>query len=189
MNVLSTKFDKVKLIEPIVHGDHRGFFMESYNKKIFAQANIDVEFVQDNHSLSVEAGVIRGLHFQTNPYAQAKLVRVISGEILDVVVDLRQGSPTFGQWESYVLSAQNKKQLFVPAGFAHGFCTLVANTEIQYKVDQYYAPEYDSGIAWNDPQLAINWPTHKPILSDKDRKLPFMKDSNFNFIYEGVDLR
>lgn len=137
MKVLTTKLPGIKLIEPTVHGDNRGFFMESYNQATFAKHGIHTVFVQDNHSLSVEVGVLRGLHYQLNPAAQTKLVRVISGEMIDVVVDIRRGSPTFGQWESFVLSAANKHQLLVPQGFAHGFCTLVPNTEVQYKVDQY----------------------------------------------------
>jgi len=182
MNVIETKFDSVKLIEPVVHGDHRGFFMESYNEQTAAANGIPYRFVQDNHSLSVEAGVLRGLHYQLEPAAQTKLIRVISGEIFDVVVDIRRGSPTFGQWEGFILSAANKRQLLVPAGFAHGFCTLVPNCEVQYKVDAYYSPDHDRGIAWNDPALAIDWPTASPILSEKDSNHPVLAEADINFV-------
>lgn len=185
MNVIDTKLPDVKLIEPKVHGDHRGFFMESYNEQVAIANGITERFIQDNHSLSAEAGVLRGLHYQLNPKAQSKLIRVIAGEIYDVVVDIRVGSPTYGQWEGFILSAENKRQLFVPKGFAHGFCTLVANTEVQYKVDEYYSPENDRGIAWNDPELAINWPTSSPILSEKDTKHPNLSQADANFVYEG----
>ncbi|MCR8659826.1 dTDP-4-dehydrorhamnose 3,5-epimerase [Paenibacillus endoradicis] len=185
MKVLTTKLPGIKIIEPVVHGDNRGFFMENYNQETFNKCGINTIFVQDNHSLSAEVGILRGLHYQLNPAAQTKLVRVISGEIIDVVVDIRRNSPTFGQWESFVLSAVNKRQLLVPQGFAHGFCTQVANTEVQYKVDNYYSPEHDRGIAWNDPALAIDWPTLTPILSDKDVKHPLLAEADLNFEYEG----
>ena len=185
MKVIESKLPGIKLIEPTVHGDHRGFFMESYNQSTFNKNGIHTVFVQDNHSLSAEAGVLRGLHYQLNPAAQTKLVRVISGEIIDVVVDIRRNSPTFGQWEGFILSAANKRQLLVPQGFAHGFCTLVPNTEVQYKVDQYYSPEHDRGIAWDDPALAIDWPTSTPILSGKDGKHPRLAEAEINFEYEG----
>lgn len=178
MNIIPTKLEEVKIIEPAVFGDNRGFFMESYNEKRFKENGIDVLFVQDNHSLSAEPGVLRGLHYQLNPKAQTKLVRVISGAILDIVVDIRKNSPTFGQWVGVVLSAANKRQLLVPKGFAHGFCTLVPNTEVLYKVDEFYSPEYDRGIAWNDPSLAIEWPTRNPILSEKDKKHPLLKEAD-----------
>lgn len=178
MNIIPTKLEEVKIIEPAVFGDNRGFFMESYNEKRFKENGIDVLFVQDNHSLSAEPGVLRGLHYQLNPKAQTKLVRVISGAILDIVVDIRKNSPTFGQWVGVVLSAANKRQLLVPKGFAHGFCTLVPNTEVLYKVDEFYSPEYDRGIAWNDPSLAIEWPTGNPILSEKDKNHPLLKEAD-----------
>lgn len=181
MDVKETKLIGVYLIEPAVFGDNRGFFMESYNAEKFNSAGLNFNFVQDNHSLSVETGVIRGLHYQLNPKAQTKLVRVVAGAIYDVVVDIRKSSPTFGQWQGVILSAENKRQLLVPKGFAHGFCTLVPNTEVLYKVDEFYSPEHDRGILWNDPALAIDWPTSKPILSDKDRKHPLLKDAEINF--------
>lgn len=183
MHVIESKLKGAKLIEPKLFGDHRGFFMESYNKKQFEDQGIDYEFVQDNHSLSVPAGTLRGLHFQLEPKAQTKLVRVTSGAIYDVIVDIRKGSPTFGQWEGYILTTANKRQLLVPKGFAHGFCTLVENTEVLYKVDEYYAAEQDAGILWNDPDLGIDWPVQDPILSDKDSKHPRLKEANLNFKY------
>jgi dTDP-4-dehydrorhamnose 3,5-epimerase len=176
MQIIQTKIPDVLLIETEVFGDHRGFFTESYNSQKFCQHGIEVTFIQDNHSLSVEAGVIRGLHYQLNPKAQTKLVRVAAGAIYDVVVDIRKSSPTFGQWEGFILSSSNKRQLLVPKGFAHGFCTLVPNTEVLYKVDEYYSPAHDRGILWNDTSLNIDWPTLKPILSDKDQKHPLLID-------------
>jgi dTDP-4-dehydrorhamnose 3,5-epimerase len=183
MQVIESKLKGAKLIEPKVFGDHRGFFMESYSKKQYEDLGIDYEFVQDNHSLSVPAGTLRGLHFQLEPKAQTKLVRVTSGAIYDVIVDIRKGSPTFGQWEGYIITAANKRQLLVPKGFAHGFCTLVENTEVLYKVDEYYEPEQDGGILWNDPDLGIDWSVQSPILSDKDAKHPRLKEANLNFEY------
>lgn len=185
MKVISTKLQGVQLIESTVFGDHRGFFMESYNKQVFNEHGIDCEFIQDNHSLSAEAGVLRGLHYQLSPKAQSKLVRVAVGAIYDVVVDIRNGSPTFGQWEGFILSASNKRQLFVPQGFAHGFCTLVPQTEVLYKVDEFYSPEHDRGISWNDPALNIQWPLMSPILSDKDTQHPVLANAEINFVYRG----
>ena len=184
VKITETSLPGVLLIEPKVFGDHRGFFMESYNKKLFAEYGLDFDFIQDNHSLSQQAGTIRGLHYQLNPKAQTKLVRVTRGAIYDVVVDIRKGSPTFGKWQGFILSADNKRQLLVPKGFAHGFCTLVENTEVQYKVDEYYSPEHDRGILWNDPVLGIDWPTTNPILSDKDTKHPLLADAEINFEWE-----
>ena len=181
MQVISTKLEGLYIVEPAVHGDNRGFFMESYNSKKFAELGIDFLFIQDNHSLSVEAGVLRGLHYQLNPKAQTKLVRVISGAIYDVAVDIRKSSPTFGQWVGVILSEVNKRQLLIPQGFAHGFCTIVPNTQVVYKVDEYYSPEHDRGILWNDPALGIDWPTSLPILSDKDQKHPLLKDAEINY--------
>lgn len=169
------------LIEPKVHGDHRGFFMESYNEEMFKKMGIHQNFVQDNHSLSAEPGVLRGLHYQLDPKAQTKLVRVISGAIYDVIVDIRKSSPTFGQWIGVILSADNKRQLLVPRGFAHGFCTLVPQTQVIYKVDEYYSPENDRGILWNDPALNIDWPIRNPVLSDKDKKHPVLADAELDF--------
>jgi dTDP-4-dehydrorhamnose 3,5-epimerase len=185
MNVIHTRLSGVMLIEPNIIRDKRGFFIESYSEKKAFENGIRCTFIQDNHSCSHEAGVLRGLHYQLNPYAQNKLIRVTSGAIYDVAVDIRRNSPTFGQWQGCILSSSNHRQLLIPAGFAHGFCTLVPNTEVQYKVDAVYAPEYERGIAWNDPGLDINWPVTHPILSDKDGKHPNMADAELNYIFEG----
>lgn len=185
MKIIDSKLPGVKLLEPAVFGDHRGFFMESYNEEVAHVNGIPHTFIQDNHSLSVETGVLRGMHYQLSPKAQTKLVRVTAGAIYDVVIDIRRGSPTFGQWQGFILSAANKRQLLVPQGFAHGFCTLIPNCEVQYKVDALYSPAHDRGIAWNDPSLAIDWPTSSPILSDKDSKHPMLADAEINFVYEG----
>lgn len=169
------------LLEPKVFGDSRGFFMESYNKSVMQELDIHIDFIQDNQSLSKEAGVLRGLHYQLNPKSQSKLVRVLSGAIYDVVVDIRKNSPTFGQWEGFILSEDNKRQLLVPKGFAHGFCTLVPDTQVFYKVDEYYSPKHDRGIAWDDPALNIPWPTANPILSEKDKSHPVLSQAEMNF--------
>lgn len=169
------------LIQPIVFDDHRGFFLEAYNFERFQNVGVNNTFIQDNHSFSAEAGVIRGLHYQLNPGAQTKLVRVIAGAIYDVVVDIRKQSPTFGQWEGFMLSSENKYQLLVPTGFAHGFCTLTPNTEVLYKVDNYYSPAEERGIIWSDPALGIEWPIDCPILSEKDRNYPLLENAETNF--------
>lgn len=181
---IPSKIMDVCLVEPVVHGDHRGFFMESYNDQLMKQHGLNHHFIQDNQSLSAEPGVLRGLHYQLNPKAQTKLIRVIAGAIYDVIVDIRQGSPTFGQWEGFILSEHNHRQLLVPKGFAHGFCTLVPNTQVLYKVDEYYSPENDRGILWSDPALGIDWPTSNPVLSDKDQSHPLLKDAEINFNFE-----
>ena len=159
-------------------GDHRGFFLETYSAPDFAALGIGDVFVQDNHSLSAAVGTVRGMHFQVPPRAQAKLVRVLRGAILDIVVDIRRASPTFGQHVAVELSAENALQLYVPVGFAHGFCTLQPDTEVAYKVTAFYAPESDRGIAWDDPDLALPWPFDpaKVQLSDKDRRAPRLRD-------------
>jgi len=178
MNVINTRFDDVKILEPVVFQDERGYFMESYNKDLLKSLGLgNDEFLQDNQSFSVNAGVLRGLHYQLHPKAQAKLIRVISGAIYDVIVDIRKGSPSFGHWQGFILSDSNKRQLYIPKGFAHGFCTIVPNTIVNYKVDEYYSPKHDRGIAWNDPDLSIHWPTSSPILSEKDQKHPYLKDA------------
>lgn len=184
MNIIKTKFEDAVLIEPKVFGDHRGFFTESYNKEMFKQNGIDIEFIQDNHSLSQQAGTLRGMHYQLNDKAQTKLVRVTRGAIYDVIVDIRKGSRTYGEWQGFILSADNKRQLLVPKGFAHGFCTIVENTEVQYKVDELYSPEHDRGIAWNDSALNIDWPFNNPVLSDKDTKHPTLAEADNNFTWE-----
>jgi len=184
MKVMETSLEGVLIIEPVSHEDQRGFFLESYHKDRFREIGIDCEFVQDNHSFSREAGVLRGLHYQLNPMAQSKLVKVFTGAIYDVVVDIRKGSPTFGRWIHVILSEDNRRQLFVPKGFAHGFCTLVPNTHVLYKVDAGYSREHERGIAWNDPYLNIPWPTPQPILSDKDRHHPDFRNAEMNFSLE-----
>jgi dTDP-4-dehydrorhamnose 3,5-epimerase len=172
MDIQSLAIPEVKLIAPKIFRDERGFLSETYNARSFKAAGIDAGFVQDNHSLSRSKGVVRGLHFQAPPHAQGKLVRVTRGAIFDVAVDIRHGSPTFGRHVSAVLSADNWAQLWIPVGFAHGFCTLEPDTEVLYKVTDYYAPECDRGIEWNDPALGIAWPIAPAdaILSPKDAK-------------------
>jgi dTDP-4-dehydrorhamnose 3,5-epimerase len=184
MKVTSSKLQGAVLLEQVVHGDHRGFFMESYNDQLMKQHGLNYHFIQDNQSLSALPGVLRGLHYQLNPKAQTKLIRVISGAIYDVILDIRQGSPTFGKWESFILSEHNHRQLLVPKGFAHGFCTLVPNTQVLYKVDEHYSPENDRGILWSDPALGIDWPTSNPTLSDKDQRHPLLQDAEINFNLE-----
>lgn len=157
-------------------GDARGYFMETYSRRAFAAYGLQTDWVQENESLSEKKQTIRGLHFQLPPFAQAKLVRAVQGAILDVFVDLRKDSETYGQWDSIELSAENCKAVYVPRGFAHGFCTLVENTIIQYKVDNPYSPEHDSGIRWNDPDIGIDWKTANPVLSAKDEKSQFFRD-------------
>lgn len=177
MDFITTEIEGLIKIQPTVYGDHRGFFLESYHADKFKTAGIKVVFMQDNHSFSKETGVLRGLHFQRPPFAQSKLLRVTAGKIFDVAVDLRNGSPTFGHWCGFELSADNFTMLYIPSGFAHGFCTLEPDTHVHYKVDTPYSPEHDSGIIWNDPDIAVSWPAKDPILSDKDILLPHLKDN------------
>ncbi|MFC5649856.1 dTDP-4-dehydrorhamnose 3,5-epimerase [Paenibacillus solisilvae] len=165
------------IIETDVFGDNRGFFTESYNKKKFHEARITHEFIQDNQSYSAEAGTVRGLHYQLDPMAQTKLVRAVSGAIYDVVVDIRKGSSTYGQWIGVIISESNKRQILVPQGFAHGFCTITPHTQVLYKVDQIYSKEHDRGILWSDPLLGIDWPTTNVILSEKDKIHPCLQDA------------
>jgi dTDP-4-dehydrorhamnose 3,5-epimerase len=176
-----------RVLAPVRHGDRRGFFSETWNRATFAAAGIFCDFVQDNHSLSRATGTVRGLHFQTPPFAQAKLVRVIRGAILDVAVDIRVGSPTFARHVAVELSAANWHQLFVPEGFAHGFCTLEPDTEVLYKVSAPYAPDHDRGLRWNDPALAIAWPVSQAaaVVSDKDRAQPLLADLGPVFAWTG----
>lgn len=183
MVISGTKLKEVLIIEPKVYGDNRGWFTESWSKYEFEKKGLVLDFVQDNHSFSEKAGTLRGLHFQIEPKAQTKLVRCTRGAILDVAVDVRKGSPTYGQWVSVELSEENKKQLLIPRGFAHGFVTLSDNTEVQYKADEYYSPEHDAGFAWNDPFVSVDWKTFNPILSDKDKTAPLLKDCRANFYY------
>lgn len=187
---VETGIKDLVVIEPTFFGDHRGFFMETYNKKDFEKIGLSMEFVQDNHSKS-KKGVFRGLHFQTQK-SQGKLVKVVVGSVLDVAVDLRRDSETFGKWHVVKLSAENKKMFYVPEGFAHGFITLEDDTEFQYKCTNYYAPEYDSGIIWNDPTLNVDWQLEKfglskdtLLLSEKDKKLQTFDE----FVKSGVEIK
>jgi dTDP-4-dehydrorhamnose 3,5-epimerase len=174
--LIKTTLKDAYILKPLVFKDERGFFLESYTKKDFEEQGISADFVQDNHSMSVEKGVLRGLHFQGPPFTQAKLVRVTRGRVYDVIVDLRRDSKTFQKWEGFELSAEKFQMLFVSKGFAHGFITLEDNTEFQYKCDEYYNKESEGGIIWNDPDLNIDWHFENPILSDKDKLLPLLKD-------------
>lgn len=185
MNVIKTDIEGVVILEPRVFNDSRGYFFESYNKKTFDSEVCPVEFVQDNESCS-SRGVMRGLHFQRPPYAQAKLVRCVRGAVLDVAVDIRKGSPTFGKYVSCLLTEENHRQFFIPRGFAHGFAVISDTAVFQYKCDNYYAPEADGGISILDPSLGIDWgfPFEEAILSDKDRKHPLLKDFDSPFIFD-----
>lgn len=173
-----TDIPGVRIVTPRKHGDQRGFFSEVYKQSEWRQAGMDYTFVQDNHSFSAPVGTLRGLHFQTPPFAQDKLVRVLRGRILDVVVDIRRSSPTFGRHVAVDLSAENWRQLFVPAGFAHGFITLEPDTEVFYKVTAHYSPDHDRGLAFDDPALGINWPIPPggPLLSEKDKHWPRLSE-------------
>lgn len=181
MDIIKTKIDGVYVLIPRVFGDYRGFFMESWSKKTMDEAGLFYDFVQDNHSLSTVKGTLRGIHFQKGDKSQAKLVRVVTGAVLDVAVDLRHDSPTYKQWVGVELSAENKKQLLIPRGLGHGFVTLTDHVEFLYKADNYYAPEADGGIRWNDPDIGVEWGFTDPILSEKDKKNPFLKDAGILF--------
>ncbi|MPT41309.1 MAG: dTDP-4-dehydrorhamnose 3,5-epimerase [Achromobacter sp.] len=176
----------VVLVQPVRHGDARGYFCETYKKPQFDAFGLDITFVQDNESLSREVGVVRGLHFQTPPMAQAKLVRAVRGAIFDVAVDIRKGSPSYGRWVAATLTATKGEQLLVPHGFAHGFCTLEPDTIVAYKVDAPYSPPHDAGIRWDDPDLGIDWPlaAGAAILSGKDRAAPLLRDYASPFTFE-----
>lgn len=182
MKFIKTEIKDLIVIEPNIFGDHRGWFSESYNTEVFKQNGIDIVFIQDNHSFSVQKGVLRGLHFQNNPKAQTKLVRCTKGRIWDVAVDLRKNSPTYLKWYGIELTADNHKMLLVPKGFAHGFVTLEDNTEVQYKVDNLYDKLLDRSIKFDDPIIDIKWPVEEFILSEKDKLAPLLKDSDVNFI-------
>lgn len=181
----------VSLIETKRFVDARGWFSEVYNERTMSSLGVDEQFVQDNHSLSIAAGTLRGLHFQTPPYAQAKLVRCTRGAVFDVAVDIRRGSPTFGRWIGYELSAENGFQLYIPAGYAHGFITLEPMTEVVYKVSAVYDPKSDKGIRWNDPNIAIDWPFPngaEPTLSEKDACQQLLSEFDSPFTYDGTPL-
>jgi dTDP-4-dehydrorhamnose 3,5-epimerase len=175
-----TDISGVIVIDPPVFPDDRGFFMESYKRSEFAAGGINETFVQCNQSKSAR-GILRGLHYQKNPKAQAKLVRALSGEIYDVAVDLRKGSSTYGKWTTVILSAENKKMLFVPVGFAHGFCVTSGDAEMLYMTTEEYAPDLEAGVLWDDPDLAIEWPVANPVLSARDRAWPRLRDADNTF--------
>ncbi len=179
MKIIKTELKDAYIIEPQVFGDDRGWFMETYSK--IKLPEIDVEFIQDNHSYSATKGVLRGLHCQLEPYAQSKLVRCTKGEIYDVIVDMREDSPTFKQYIKVLLTAENKKQLFVPRGFLHGFVTITDDVEVQYKVDSYYNKDCDRSVRYNDPEFSIDWGIENPTLSQKDLSAPYLKDSDVKF--------
>lgn len=187
MKVTKTEIPGVLIIEPDCYGDHRGWFMETYSEPKFREIGITNHFVQDNHSMSVSKGTLRGIHYQNNPMAQAKLVRCTKGAVVDVAVDLRKGSPTYLKWVQVELSADNKKQVYVPRGIGHGFISLTDNIEFEYKVDNVYSKDHDRSIRYDDPMIAIDWESLlrglKPILSEKDLMAPLLKDSDCNFIY------
>lgn len=189
MNVVETKIPGVLIIECDVHGDHRGYFMETYNKANYEKFGIDVDFVQDNMSFSKEKGTLRGLHWQNAPMGQAKLVSCSKGSVIDVAVDIRVGSPTYLKWVSVELSGENKRQFFIPKGFAHGFLTTSDDVEFRYKVDNFYSKVEDRGIRYDDPQINVDWGMLlngiEPILSDKDKYGPTLKESDANFTYKG----
>ena len=176
MKFTKTELEGVYIVDPAVFGDHRGFFMESYSKRVFEEAGLHYDFVQDNHSSSTVKGTLRGIHFQRGDKAQAKLVRCARGAVLDVAVDLRPNSPTYKKWVAVELSEENKRQLMSPRGFGHGFVTLTDHVEFLYKADNYYAPEVEGSILWNDPELGVNWGVEDPILSQKDANAPLLKD-------------
>src|SRR5664279_4015184 len=185
MPFTKTIFPGLLIYEPKVFGDNRGYFFESYNQKVFLEEKIEIDFVQDNQASST-FGVIRGLHFQLQPYAQTKLLRVLSGNIIDAVVDLRKNSPTYGKAYTIELSAENKKQLLVPKGFAHGYSVISETAEVFYKCDEFYHKNSEGGIAYNDPSLQIDWqvPADKAIISDKDNNHPMLKDCKNNFVFK-----
>lgn len=184
MKKINTKLEGVYIVEPVVHGDHRGYFMETYSTKAFADIGINNVFVQDNQSFTASKGTLRGIHFQNAPMAQAKLVRVTKGAVLDVAVDLRKGSPTYKQWVAVELSAENKRMLMIPRGFGHGFRALTNDVEFCYKVDNLYSRECDRAIRYNDPSIGVEWgEVFEENLSQKDITAPLLIDSDCNFVY------
>ena len=187
MKKIETKLEGVYIIEPQVFGDARGYFMETWSTRNFEELGLHCDFVQDNQSYTARKGVVRGIHFQNSPMAQAKLVRVIRGAVMDVAVDLRKGSPTYGQWVAVELSAENKRMLFIPRGFGHGFKTLTDDVEFTYKCDNLYSREHDRGIRFNDPAIGVEWGEVVPaLLSQKDQTSPLLKDSDCSFVYGQV---
>ena len=186
MKKIETSLPGVYLIEPQVIGDQRGYFMETWSTRNFEELGLEYDFVQDNQSFSAHRGTLRGIHFQNMPMAQAKLVRVTRGAVLDVAVDLRKGSPAYRRWEAFELSAENKRMLMIPRGFGHGFKTLTDDVEFCYKVDNLYSRECDRGIRFNDPSVGVDWgEVNEDLLSEKDVTAPLLEDSDCNFVYEG----
>ncbi len=185
MQIDRTDLQGVLLLTPRRFGDTRGFFAETYSRRVLSDHGIELDFVQDNHSVSAQVGTVRGLHFQSPPHAQAKLVRCGHGALFDVAVDVREGSPTYGRWTGHELTAGNGCQLLIPEGFLHGFATLKPDTEIVYKCTDFYAPECDGGVRWDDPDIGIDWPLNgaAPALSDKDRAAPLLADFTSPFVY------
>ena len=184
MKITELELPGVKILEPKYFEDYRGYYCETYSKRTMHENGIDTIFVQDNHSLSLKKGIIRGIHFQNNPKPQIKLVRCTHGRIMDFAVDLRKDSPTFKKWVGVELSAENRKQIWIPSGFGHGFIALEDNCEVQYKVDELYYPEYDRAIQWNDPEIGIDWGITNPIISQKDMDAPTLQMSDVNFTME-----
>ena len=183
MEKIATALKDVYVLEPKVFGDHRGYFMETYNRQTFEALDIRNDWVQDNQSFTQKKGTLRGIHFQMDPMSQCKIVRVVRGAVKDLAVDLRRGSPTYLQWTLEELSADNKRMLYIPRGFGHGFLTLTDDVEFVYKVDNLYSKECDRSVRFDDPQIGVDWGISDPILSDKDLAAPFYKDSDCNFVY------
>lgn len=186
MKIETTALEGVLILTPPRFGDARGWFSETWNGPKLAAAGVEIAFVQDNHSMSAAVGTLRGLHFQRPPHAQDKLVRCSKGAILDVAVDVRNGSPTYGKWVGVEISAEDGRQVLVPKGFLHGFVTRVPDTEVQYKCSDVYAPDCDGGIRWNDPDIGIDWGVAEPVLSAKDQAAPFLRDWDSPFVWEGA---
>ncbi len=184
--IVRTKLDDVLIVRPAILRDDRGSFCETWSARDWQQAGIDFMPVQENHSVSIQAGTIRGLHYQLEPMAQTKVIRVVRGAALDVAVDIRRGSPTFGRWVSIELTEQDQNHVLIPRGFAHGFCTLRPDTEVMYMVDRHYSPEHDRAIRWDDSTIGIGWPFDEVVLSDRDRKAPMLSEAEINFEYGAV---
>lgn len=184
LKVTELKIEGVKIIEPTYFDDFRGYYCETYSSRTMKEVGLEPLFIQDNHSLSLKKGTIRGIHFQNNPKPQLKLVRCTRGRVMDYAVDLRKDSPTFKKWVAVELTAENHKQIWIPSGFGHAFITLEDNCEVQYKVNEWYYSEYDRAIAFNDPEIGIDWGTDKLVYSEKDTRAPLLKDSDVNFTME-----
>lgn len=184
MKITELELEGVKILEPKYFEDYRGYYVESYSARTLKELGIDTVFVQDNHSYTIKQGTLRGIHFQNNPKPQIKLVRCVRGRVLDVVVDLRKDSPTYKKWLAVELSEENRKQIWIPVGYGHAFLTLEDNCEIQYKVSEFYYPEFDRAIAWDDEEINVNWNIDNPIVSEKDKNAPKLRDSDVNFVKE-----